>query len=50
MKCKKFNILIFVSIVGLFAVTSCEKYLDVKPDSTISTPQTLKDLRAMLDN
>lgn len=50
MKCKKFNILIFVSIMGLFAVTSCEKYLDVKPDSTISTPQTLKDLRAMLDN
>lgn len=36
----------------LFALTigSCKKYLDTKSDQKLSTPGTLKDLQALLDN
>ncbi|WP_293943073.1 MULTISPECIES: RagB/SusD family nutrient uptake outer membrane protein [unclassified Sphingobacterium] len=50
MKYANFKILNFVSVLCLFIASSCGKYLDVKPDSSLSTPQTLKDLRALLDN
>jgi hypothetical protein len=33
-------------VVGLL---SCKKYLDKKPDNTLSTPETLEDLQALLD-
>lgn len=36
------------SVMIIFS--SCEKYLDVKPDVAITTVETLKDIRALLDN
>lgn len=48
MKFSKLYIL-FV-LVSLFAGESCKKYLDAKPDQRLSTPSTLSDLQAILDN
>ncbi|GGH00122.1 hypothetical protein GCM10007415_40050 [Parapedobacter pyrenivorans] len=31
-------------------LASCARYLDVKPDSSLAVPKTLKDLQAILDN
>lgn len=46
---KKFipNILIGVALGSILA---CDNFLDVKPQASVSTPETLKDLRALLDN
>lgn len=40
------------TLVGMAAgcVMACNSFLDVKPESAVSTPETLKDLRALLDN
>ena len=39
-------------LVGMVAgcMMACNGFLDVKPESAVSTPETLKDLRALLDN
>jgi hypothetical protein len=41
-----------IAIIGitLFFCNSCKKYLDAKPDKTFSTPSSLQDLQAILDN
>lgn len=41
--------MILIVILSLM-ITSCNKYLDAKPDASISTPESLKDVRALLDN
>lgn len=33
----------------LLSILSCKKYLEAKPDSSITTPETLEDLQALLD-
>ena len=40
-------LLLFFSVVLLH--TSCKKYLEAKPDASLSTPETLTDLQLMLD-
>ncbi|AHF16952.1 RagB/SusD family nutrient uptake outer membrane protein [Niabella soli] len=42
--------LIVTSIVLFTSITGCKKYLDYKPDKRLATPQTGKDLQALLDN
>jgi tetratricopeptide (TPR) repeat protein len=37
------------SILGI-SLLSCKKYLETKSDQTLSTPETLDDLQAILDN
>lgn len=34
----------------LIMVSSCQRYLDAKPDKSLVTPQSLSDLQALLDN
>ncbi len=41
--CILFYILLIVSNMA------CQKYLDARPDSTVTTPETLDDLQALLD-
>lgn len=45
------NIVLFLAILlSLIAGFSCKKYLDEKPRDNLSTPSTVKDLQALLDN
>jgi len=37
-------------LIIILTITSCQKYLDAKPDAKLSTPSQLKDLQALLDN
>lgn len=46
MKTIKILLLLFVTT----AILSCKKYLDAKPDATLATPSTLKDLQGLLDD
>lgn len=39
-----------VSLACITMLASCARYLDVKPDSSLALPKTLKDLQAILDN
>ncbi|NLR67894.1 RagB/SusD family nutrient uptake outer membrane protein [Chitinophaga varians] len=44
-----------ISAVGLmltilFNISSCKKYLDIKPDKSLVVPSSLNDLQAMLDD
>lgn len=41
---------LFYLLIGVLLMSSCEKYLDAKPDKALATPSTLKDLQAILDN
>ncbi len=54
MKQKKFisnkTVLILISFVGCISCYSCKKYLDLKSDKSLVTPNTLPDLQALLDN
>ncbi|WP_346239587.1 RagB/SusD family nutrient uptake outer membrane protein [Niabella insulamsoli] len=48
---KPINNWIFVTgIIILFSVSSCQKFLDKKYSNRITTPQTVKDLQALLDD
>ncbi|MCY4781541.1 RagB/SusD family nutrient uptake outer membrane protein [Sphingobacterium sp. UT-1RO-CII-1] len=38
------------SIISLMLFLSCSDFLDKKPNSRLAIPETLKDLRALLDN
>lgn len=40
---------IIPAILITLSLLSCKKYLDAKPDSSITTPETLQDLQAILD-
>lgn len=42
------NIILLLTVVALFS--SCEKFLNAKPDKSLGTPATLKDLQALLDD
>jgi starch-binding outer membrane protein, SusD/RagB family len=41
------SIILFATIISFL---SCRKWLDKKPDTNLSTPETLVDLQAMIDN
>jgi starch-binding outer membrane protein, SusD/RagB family len=41
---------IIASFFLVLSICSCKKYLDKKSDQKLSTPSTLKDLQALLDN
>lgn len=41
---------IFLLLIAVVLLSSCEKFLDAKPDKSLGTPTTLKDLQALLDN
>ena len=43
-------LLIILSLIGLFAVTSCKKYLEKKPNSKVLTPNTPAEFQGLLDN
>lgn len=36
--------------LGFYMSTACDRFLDEKPDASITTPETLQDLRALLDH
>jgi starch-binding outer membrane protein, SusD/RagB family len=44
-----YNIPISMVILLMLAFMSCSKYLDKKPDSSVTVPTTLADLQAILD-
>lgn len=54
---KQFNILTIRSVLlitliipfALMPLSSCQKYLDAKPDKSLVTPQTVQDLQGLLD-
>lgn len=51
MKSKSLNVICWIIFTaGIGSFMSCKKYLDVKSDSRLSTPGTLEDLRAILNN
>jgi starch-binding outer membrane protein, SusD/RagB family len=39
-----------ILLLLFFSFTSCKKYLDAKSDARLSTPSTLADMQAILDN
>ncbi len=46
-----YNLVIAISLMALFCqLSSCKKYLDKKSDNSLITPNTLDDLRGMLDD
>ena len=40
----------FLLVLAGLCFSSCKKYLDAKPDKSLSTPSSLADLQALLDN
>lgn len=42
--------IIILFVLSMISFSSCKKYLDAKSNQIFSTPQTLKDLQALLDN
>ncbi len=46
----KYLITAFLFLVTCFPIISCKKYLEAKPDQSLSAPSTLDDLQAILDN
>lgn len=48
MKMKTFKMLLLFAAV--FIISSCNHYLDVKPNLNLATPTTVKGLQALLDN
>jgi hypothetical protein len=49
---KKHYKFIYILWIVLFSspIISCKKYLDAKPDQSITTPSTIEDLEGILDN
>ncbi len=46
----KNNIVAFIIfLTSVFTLTACEKFLDVKPDKTLSTPSSITDMQLLLD-
>jgi len=56
MKNQQFNFnhwirhVLFMTVVILPLFSSCNKYLDAKPDQSIATPSTIEDLEGILNN
>lgn len=44
------NCIFFILFCGLFVLQSCEKYLDLKPDAAIAVPETMEDVRGLLND
>lgn len=42
--------LVTMAVILMVTLTSCSKFLDLKPDSSIKNPETLDDLSALLNN
>jgi hypothetical protein len=47
MKSKLYSL---ISLAIFLVISSCDKYLDVKPDDKLSVPQSLDELQGLLDN
>lgn len=47
---KKSSFLTLFPLISLFTLFSCQDFLEKKPQMDIATPETLEDVRAMLDN
>jgi starch-binding outer membrane protein, SusD/RagB family len=47
---KKYILAILCFVVAILSISACKKYLDAKPDKSLSVPTTLNDLQALLDN
>jgi hypothetical protein len=41
---------VFLTGMILLVFSSCNKYLDAKPDQSIATPSTIEDLEGILNN
>ena len=39
-----------IMVCGLLLLSSCQKYLDAKPDKSLAVPVTLQDFQALLDD
>ena len=46
---KNLTRLVVLFLFVFAAITSCKKYLEVKPDSKLAVPTSLSDLQAILD-
>jgi hypothetical protein len=46
---KNLTRLVVLFLIVFAAITSCKKYLEVKPDSKLAVPTSLSDLQAILD-
>ena len=46
----KMRLFIFLIAITTLSFSSCKKYLEEKPDKKLSTPSTIEDLEAILDN
>ncbi|THU40467.1 RagB/SusD family nutrient uptake outer membrane protein [Niastella caeni] len=48
----KYPYILHIILCSLLSITcfSCKKYLDEKPNQNLSTPETITDLQALLDN
>lgn len=44
------NYIFLILFCGLFVLQSCEKYLDLKPDAAIAVPETMADVRGLLND
>lgn len=44
------NVIIYLVSFSAIIFSGCSEFLDAKPDNTLTYPNTLKDLRAILDN
>ncbi|ULT26846.1 RagB/SusD family nutrient uptake outer membrane protein [Sphingobacterium sp. E70] len=44
------NCIFLILLCGLFVLQSCEKYLDLKPDAAIAVPETMTDVRGLLND
>lgn len=50
MKKVAIKINIFIFLFSLLIIMGCKKYLDAKPDKQLTTPSSIDDLQALLDN
>lgn len=44
------NCFFLIFLCGLFVLQSCEEYLNLKPDAAIAIPETMEDVRGLLND
>lgn len=44
------NCVFLMFLCGILVLQSCEKYLDLKPDAAIAVPETIEDVRGLLND